>query len=238
MFKFLRKHRTVLFVLLAAILIALPFFGVGGSFFISSPHDTIAKVNGVKITQIQFDRLYNQILKQKTDLTPEQRKNLAQEVFQELIRQEVFSQEAERYGIRVSDQEVQMFLASLPAFQKDGKFDPRVYYHTVFRIFGTTPDDFEKDRKKDIAARKLNQLLASAVHIPDEMMSEVLKRRWEIETDPKKKKELKDNPETIRQELRNQEINQVFSDWLSQLNSKLKVQIVSENLRKRLAGIL
>ncbi|OVE78404.1 hypothetical protein BVX98_00140 [bacterium F11] len=236
MFKFLRKHRTILMVTLAACVIGLPFFGIGGSSLMSSPHDTLAKVNGEKITQFHFDRLYHQALRQQTDLKPEDQKRLTQEVFNELVRQAAFYQEAKSYGIVVSGQELQIMLANMTAFHKDGKFDPRIYYQTITQVYDMSPDQFEKMRSKDIAGRKLNQLIASAVHIQEEDVQAALQRRLAIETDPEEKKKLMDDPSIIRKELREQEINQVFGDWLSQLNTKLKVNIVSNDFRKRLSS--
>lgn len=236
MFKFLRKHRTLLMTSLAVIAIALPFFGIGGSSLMPSSQDTIVKVNGEKIRQVSFDRLYNQMLRQKQDQTPENRQQLNQDVLNELIRQEVMYQEAKKYGLTVTDQELQLHLASIPAFQKEGRFDPSTYVRTVVQVFGTTTRNFEEDRKKDMAAFKLNQLISSSVHITDDVLQEALAERLANEKDKDKLKELRENPESLRNELAAEEANLVFRDWLNQLNSTLKVSIVSESFRKRMSG--
>jgi peptidyl-prolyl cis-trans isomerase D len=204
-------------VSLALVVAGLALFQVSGSFITNSPHDAIMTVNGEKITQAQFDRLYNQMIKQKGDLKPDEKQKLMNDLLMEFIRQEVFYQEAKKYGFIVPDQELQFNIASVPAFQKDGHFDQYTYLEMIYRVLGSTPAEFEKDRKKAIAGQKLSQLIASAV----------LK---------KKQKALRDNPDILRQEIRNKEMNLVMSDWLAQLNSSLKVNIVSENFKKRLSG--
>jgi SurA N-terminal domain len=234
MFRFLRKHRTVLFVSLAFCLIGMLFFGIGGTSMVASPHDTIIKINGQKISQREFDRVYNQMLRQKGEGQVENGAEMTSQALNELIRSEVFNQEAKRYELYVPEQELQMQLASTPAFQKDGQFDFQTYYNTLRQVVGIPPAEFEKLRTKDIAARKLNQLIASSVRVPESTMEEAIKARLALEPDPKKKKELMSNPDLLREEIRSREVNMAFTDWLSQLNSTLKVEIISETFRKRL----
>src|SRR4051812_3957927 len=98
MFRFFRKHRSVVLVFLAAVIIGMLLFGIGGNALVASPQDTIIKINGVKIPQIDFDRLYNQMMRQKQGVTtPEQRQQIQGQAFQELIRQEVFYQESKKF---------------------------------------------------------------------------------------------------------------------------------------------
>jgi parvulin-like peptidyl-prolyl isomerase len=236
MFKSFRRHRTVVMVFMAACIAGLLLFGIGGTSLLSSPQDVIVKVNGKKVTQMQFDRIYHQITRQRTETDPKDNQRLLGQALNELIRQEVFYQEAKKYGIEVTDQEMQYQLASIPAFQREGQFDPQTYVRVVSQAFGTTPNEFEKDHKKDVAARKLNQLIASAVQISDRVQSLQLEAMIQNEEDPKRKKELKEKPEEFIQELRNREMNLVYSDWLNQLNSGLKVNIVSDRFQKMLSG--
>ncbi len=237
MFRFFRKHRSFVMVALAACIVGVILFGIGTPSLTATPQDTVMKVNGQKVTQMDFDRIYNQLIRQRqTATTPEQRQQIQGQALNELIREEVFFQEAKKYGIQVTDQALQMQLGSIPAFQKDGHFDPATYVRAVNQAFQMTPHDFEKMHKRDIASRQLNQLIASAVNISDEQFQQALEARLKTETDPKVKKEMIDHPEKFRQEIQDKEVNLVFSDWLNQLNSTLKVNMVSDTFRKRLAA--
>jgi len=223
--------------LLAFVILGVALFGIGGNLIRTSPHDTVVKVNGQKITQARFDQLYQQIQRQmKEDLTGDARKRLTSETLNELIRIEVFDQEATKYDIHLPDQELQLTIASYPAFQTQGKFDPNTYYKTVYQVLGTTPKAFEEEQRKNIAGRKMNFLIASAVQIPDDQVTAQLPQRLAIETDKKKVKELKDTPEIFKNELRQRDVNLVMQDWLAQMNSTLKVTFVSETFKKRLSG--
>lgn len=235
MFRFFRKHRSVVMVFLAACIVGLLLFGIGGNSMVASPQDTILRINGEKVPQINYDRLYNQLMRQHPgSTTPEQRQQIQGQAFQELIRQEVFYQESKKFGIEVTDQILQMQLASIPAFQKDGKFDAGTYVRVLSQAFNMAPRDFEKTQKKDIAARQLNALIATSVHITDAQLNDDLAARLKSETDAKIRKELQSNPEKLRQELLEKEINLVFGDWLNQLNSTLKISFVSDQFRKRM----
>src|SRR5687768_4082861 len=122
MFRFFRKHRAFVMIFMAACILGLLLFGIGGTSFVATPFDTIMKINGVKISQIQYDRIYNQLMRQREGATtPEERQQVQSQALNELIRQEVFYQESKKYGIAVTDQELQLQLANIPAFQKDGK---------------------------------------------------------------------------------------------------------------------
>lgn len=213
-------------------------FGIGGGSFLPSPQDTILKVDGYKITLADYTNLYRQLSQQKENLGPEQQKKLEAETIQELIREAVFYQEAKRYGIEVTDQELQMMLASVPAFQKDGQFDLNVYAQTVVQRLGVSPKEFEKSRKKGIAAQKLNQLIAASVHVPHEFVEQGLQRRLALETDKKKKKELQENPDLFAQEIRSREVSLVFNDWLNQINASLsgKIKPISADMKRLIGG--
>lgn len=236
MFKFLRKHKTVLFTALALCLIGMIFFGIGGSAILSSPQDIIIKVNGAKIRQGQFDRFYDQLTHQKKNTNSADTAQLTQEAMYELIRMEVFDQEAKKYGVEVPEQELQLILLNTPAFQKNGHFDLQTYIQTVRDGLGMTPQEFEQMRRKDLAAQKVRQLIDATVHVSDVELKEALPGRLAIETDPKKKKEIASNPEILRNEIRNKEVGLVFNDWLKQLNSGLKVDVISESFKKRLSA--
>lgn len=234
MFKFFRRHRTVVFVFLALCIVGVIFFGIGSTSMLPNANDVVMKVNGRKVRQGEFDRLYNQLAKQKGASTKEQKLALQKEVIDELIRREVFAQEAERYGLRVSDQELQMQIAAIPSFQKDGQFDPQTYAQAIYQVFSTTPKEFEKIHRRDLEARKLNELIVSGVHVTDEEFKKEYAQKLATEKDKEVLKKLKENPESYRSEMRTKEANVVFRDWLNQLNGNLKVSITSESFRKRL----
>lgn len=236
MFKFFRQHRTLVMVSLALCILGLVLFGIGGSSFMASPQDAVVRVNGEKLTSAQFERVYRAMLRQKVDATPNEQREMMGQALNELIRQEVLSNEAERYGIEVTDEELRRQLAAIPAFQVEGQFDPAVYTQVVRRLFGVGPDEFEKSHRKDLAARKLNLLIAAGVQVSE---AEAQLHRDEVlaaEKDAKTRVMISTNTAELRDRVRERQVNLVFSDWLNRLNSELKVTIVSDQFRQRLNG--
>lgn len=241
---------------MAACIAGLLLFGVGGTGFLPSAHDTVIKVNGAKLSQAQFDRFYFQLSRRSDPNTPQDRAQMNQQALQELIRQEVFYQEAKKYGLDTTDQELQMELASIPNFQKEGRFDGATYVQAIRQMFGMSPHEFEKGHKKDLVGRKLNQLIMTTVHISDsslkeamdieerkaqEILNQAIKSGVKKDIDQAKEnlakfKELKTNPEKFKESLTTHEVNLVFNDYLNQLNNTLKVNIVSDRFQQRLSG--
>jgi hypothetical protein len=105
------------------------------------------KVNGHKITQSQFDTISRQIQRQQSDDQIKDQNQILSQAMNEVIREEVFRQEAARYGIFVPDQELQFMLHGTPAFQKEGRFDPETYWRTITGALGMTTKEFENPVK-------------------------------------------------------------------------------------------
>jgi peptidyl-prolyl cis-trans isomerase D len=236
MFKFFRRHRTVVMIALAACVGGLVLFGVGSSSFMASPQDAIAKVNGKSITGQQFDRVFRAMSLQKPDATPAQQKEMMGQALNEIIREEVLSKEAQRYGLQVTDDELRMQLAAIPAFQKDGQFDEATYRQVVRRMFGEGADEFEKNHRKDLLVRKLNLLIAAGVQVSDAEADASKDAVLAAEKDPKERAKAAANENEIRDRVRDKQVNLVFTDWLAKMNSDLKVTIVSDQFRQRLGG--
>ena len=238
MFRFFRRHHTFVMTAMAVCIALLILFGIGGTSFMTSPLDAVIKINGHKVSEADFDRVYNQVARSHQDPTTgaSQKQQMTSQALNEIIRQEVFFQEAQKFNIRVSDQQLEMQLASYPAFQKDGKFDISTYARMVTQVMSMSPRDFENNQKKDIAGREVNQLVADSVHISDADLQLEIASRLATEKDALKRKDVIDNPEKVRNEMRDKELNLVFSDWLAQLNAALKVNVVSDAFKQRMGA--
>src|SRR5262249_2022697 len=143
---------------------------------------------------------------------------------QDLVRETVFLKEADKYGVEVTDAEVAQYIQSIPAFQHDGKFDQQTYIQVLYQVIHTPPDEFEDERRKDIKIQKLQMILASAVKIGDIEFNWRFQKKMAETADADAKKKLTDNPDAFREDLRREEVNQVFNEWLTAINAQLKVK--------------
>ncbi len=227
-FNYLKKNTKNIFIITIVGFIAGIFLGFGGYIRYGSMVDTVAIVNGKKISLSRYNRLLNQAIEnyrdQANDISDEVIKSLKQQVLRDLIQEEVFWQEAQKYGIVVTDQEVFYDIMRIPAFQKNGQFDRETYYRTLFLRLKTTPKEFELSRKKRIAMFKLREFILSGIKISEPELQMAYKE---------KKGSLKDfdkEKENFYTELLQEKQVAVLEEWYKQINNSVKIKLLLKDL--------
>lgn len=153
---------------------AFVLWGVGGR---SNQRTTIyATVNGVTLTDTDVLRPFQAAARQRGgNLSESEQEQLFADVLEELIRQQVLLQEAERLGLAVSPAEIARELRKQEVFHgEDGKFNERTY-ERVLKRSGLTPARYEKQIYDALMIQKLQDLATRGVDV-----SEVeVRRAWE-----------------------------------------------------------
>src|SRR5229473_8337095 len=138
----MRRHRDWLkwslgLVCVAFVLFYIPDF-LRGSGADAASGDTIAKVEGREITSADFRRTYQAQLQAYRsayggNMSDQLLKQLGidQQILQQMVDERAALAEAERLGIKVSDQEVAQRIYSIPAFQENGTFIGTQRYQQV-----------------------------------------------------------------------------------------------------------
>ena len=201
----------------------------------ASHFDTAAEINDEKISYQHFSTIYNQVVNRKRDnkeeLSPEALKRLKQEVMQSLIQESVFYQEAQRYGFQVSDQELAQNLSSIPAFQKEGKFNVGSYVNMLQTVLRSSPQEFEETQRRQILISHLRAFIMQGIKITDKEVDLELVIR-QAQQDPKKK-----NPPIDKEELRKQMAQEkgahILNRWYQQLGSNVKLRVYLDEIEKR-----
>lgn len=136
MLKILRKHSKhwLIAVVIGAIVVVFIFWGMGSM----DPHQSqeIARVYDEPIpltTFYQYVNLWERKARFRRDLSEEEVKDLRENAPDNLINLVLLTKAADRLGLTVSDQEVQAAILNDPAFQQDGKFNPRLYEYFIGR---------------------------------------------------------------------------------------------------------
>ena len=119
-------------------------------------------------------------------------------------------------------------LKNYPAFQQNGKFSHMLYYKILGEILRSTPKEFEDSRKKQIAAFRLRELIASSVRIPEPEIQLEYARAHRGNMS----QYLKDRPKFF-EELKKQQTMMVFNDWLRTMNQNLKVQMHLDEIEQK-----
>ncbi len=171
-------------VILMLLCIPFVFVGVHGLVDASSD-DFAAKVNDTEIATGQFEEQYGRHREQMrqmlgTNFDPEQFEQPAarREFLERLIDAELMRQEAANAGMAPTDDEVRRAIRDMSVFQVEGRFSESVYVD-LLRQNGLTPDGFFESMRRDLAASRLPQGLASSVFITDLEVDQVLRVRNE-----------------------------------------------------------
>jgi len=230
MMKFLRKNMQTVFMITIIGFIAGIFIGFGGYFSNRTISDGVANVNGEKISFKKYRSLFNRIMDNKRETTEEiteqMIEQIKQEVIQDLVQEEVFYQEAKKYGIVVTDKEVAYDISRWPAFNNNGRFDQGLYFRILGMRLHMTPAEFEESRKRQIAIAKLRSLIQSGVKITQpELQLEYIKKNGSLKNFDKEKNKL-------YEELLKQKTIDTFNEWYKILGSSIKVKVHTELLKQ------
>jgi peptidyl-prolyl cis-trans isomerase D len=158
----------IMWAIVVLITVTFLFFGI-------YPSDiggrSVAKVGGDVITADELNRVYRTMYDNYKQLLKDQfnesfAKTLKSQALQELVAGKLLVQEAERIGLRISDEELQAVIMKTPSFARDGKFDKRIYERILDQI-NMKPAAFEANQREFLLRQKLEQLVKDGVVVTD-----------------------------------------------------------------------
>jgi peptidyl-prolyl cis-trans isomerase D len=159
-------------IILGAIVVVFVFWGVGS--FTSNKANRVAEVNGEPISIETYRTTYNNMVEQYRQrfggqLTEEMLEmlNIKGQVVEQLVNQSVLLQEAGRQDLRVTNEELSESIAKIPAFQRNGAFDGRLYRNLLNRL-RLTPEEFELNQRHQLLVQKISDLVVSAAYVAPE----------------------------------------------------------------------
>ena len=187
----MRRHRgwlkwSLALVVLSFIVLYLPNQQMNGQ--PAGSRDVVASVDGREITVDRFRRVYSQQMQAyrnayggNMDERLLKQLGVDQRILQGLIEEEASLAEAEKLGIRASDQEVVARIQSLPAFQENGRFAGETRYRQVLNAQSPPirPDDFEEQVRRGIVMEKLQGVLTDWITVSEAEVDAEFRRRNE-----------------------------------------------------------
>ncbi len=149
-------------------------WGQGGSTGGVASQDAIAWVNGKPISFASFENSYRNIYAFYKQMYGENLSEdalrslqLEQVALNQVTQRELLLQEAQKYDLRVSSQELISAIQEIPQFQRNNRFDPEGYKQTLARAH-LTPQEFEEQTEKSLLVNKLELLIKQTVRISDQ----------------------------------------------------------------------
>jgi peptidyl-prolyl cis-trans isomerase D len=189
----MRRHKNWLkwslaIVVVAFVLLYIPTFMDQTSGAGAGNRDVVASVDGRDITVGRFRRAYQQqvqALRNAYGANMDERMlrqlGIEQRIVQQMIEEELALAEAQRLGIKASDEEVRGRIVALPAFQQNGQFIGEPRYRQMLQSMNPPmrPSDFEDQVRRGIVLEKLQAALTAWVTVGDKEVDEEFRRRNE-----------------------------------------------------------
>ena len=92
----------------------------------------------------------------------------------QLINEQVLLEANKKLGVNITDERVKQEILAIPAFQKDGKFDPDTY-KMLLTTQGMTPLSFDERVRQNLAVRELPEQVGTSVLITDAALDTYLR---------------------------------------------------------------
>lgn len=160
MFDFVHERKRLVQIVLALIVLPFALWGVD-SYRSSGDVVSLAKVNGEKISQQEFENALDQQRQRIREMAGANFDNsmfdkpeVKHSVLEGLVSQRLMLQGARDAGLVISDEQIARIIATIGAFQKDGQFDKQ-QYESALRAQGMTPAMFEHRVRQDLTSRQL-----------------------------------------------------------------------------------
>lgn len=230
MISFFSKHKRAIFSVVVVIFIGSIFF-VSGQVFTSSASDAVAEVGGTKISYRRFTTQVNRVMQNLkgsgSEISEVIAKTVKQEVFRELVIEELLAQQGGKLGMRVPDFEVAVEIQNTPQFRDASGFSPRAYYTTILNQFSMSPSEYEAWRKNSRLAAKFKQFVYTSVKItPEEAKAFCLAK-------DKSLKDFDKNRAKYSDELAREKFANLANFLLRQLTSGQEVKSYLDRIEKR-----
>ena len=186
--------KSVLWIVAIAFVASLFFVGVttlrkliGGG-----KEGAVVVVEGKAVSPEAFDVTFKRELmlryrkiqeQKKTALGEEEERELrmtaAGAALNQTVQKILFAREAKRMGIRVTDDDVRVFLEHNPSFQENGRFNQRLYENFVREQTGLTPGEFEGEMRDLILQEKVISIIGGAARVSKAEAREFFDRELE-----------------------------------------------------------
>ncbi|PIS47715.1 MAG: hypothetical protein COT17_01985 [Elusimicrobia bacterium CG08_land_8_20_14_0_20_51_18] len=230
MISFLSKHKKIIFIFTVGIFLLAVFFGLGAYVGSGSERGIVAEVGGEKITYERFYTEVNRVMSNLRDSSAEVNeileKTIKQEVFREMIMEELLYQQARRLKLGVSDFEVAVEVQNTPQFKMEDRFNARAYFQAIWANFKMTPKQYEEWRRKARMGAKFKQFIFMTVKVtPDEIRDYSLSRKAGIKNFEKEK-------EGYAQKLRQEEFTESANYLLRQITTKMEIKSYLDQIEK------
>jgi peptidyl-prolyl cis-trans isomerase D len=162
----MRKHAKSWLIKVALFAIVIVFIFWGGYSYTERKATRVAVVNGSFIGLDEYQRTYSNLVEEMRRRYGERFSSelaealqLKQQALDRLVNRRLLLAAADRLELEVTQEELQDAIIAYPAFQTNGRFDPRRYQRTLGYL-RLTPQEFEASQYEDLLIDKVKRCVA------------------------------------------------------------------------------
>ena len=175
-----KTHGLPAKILLGLIVIAFSFFGIE-SYFVAQTSDYVAKVGDQEISQQEFRTRFDDFRQQQLqaaqgaiDAQFFEQPAIKRRILDQMIDEQVLLAANQKLGIVIPAEQLREQISKIPAFQRDGQFDPALY-RARLSSQGLTPIGFDDRVAKELATREIPVGVASSAFVTDQEVNDYLR---------------------------------------------------------------
>ena len=164
-----------LVVICASMVITLIPGGILGDTFGTGQSGVIAKVAGEDVTATEAQMAAQNMARQQFGgraPSPQIMPFFISRAVDQLISRKALMAEADRMGLKVTNDELLAEIRKIPAFYPNGQFIGQDAYERLLQNNNLTVDQFERDMKDDLLLRKLQDVVTGSVTVSDDALKQ------------------------------------------------------------------
>lgn len=167
----------LIFICLAMVTYLIPGF-TGGSSFGTTP-GVLAKVGGDEITVQQAQDAATRMARSQfpNGIPAMAMPFFTQQALQSLVMQKALLMEAERMGLKVTDEDLRQYLRKSPVLFPNGQYIGSEAYENLLQQNGLTVAQFESDTKNQILLSRLQNIVEGSASVSDQEMQQEYTRK-------------------------------------------------------------
>jgi peptidyl-prolyl cis-trans isomerase D len=166
-------------VIISLVILSFALWGIHSYLAGGADTSVIAKVNGIDITKTQFAAAYERLRRQmqvnmgSSALPPSVEAELKQRALQTLINMQVLEQGSTSQNFKVSSQQIDNFLESMPEFQMNGRFSLARFQQVLASSLLTAGDFLNLIKTTLLIDQPRLGIVFSAFALPNEVDSAI-----------------------------------------------------------------
>lgn len=180
MFDFVREKKRLVQIVLALIVLPFAFWGME-SYNRSTDTETPATVNGVKISQQEFENAMRQqqerlrkMFEGNIDKAMFDNPEMKRAVLDNLIAQRLLTEQAISVGLAVSDMQMAKIIQGIEVFQDNGRFDKKRYESELAKQ-NMSPPMFEARLHDEILGQQMRDAYVQNGYAPNAVTENIIR---------------------------------------------------------------